>query len=140
HGKNTIVLHNTCEDSLLATPIILDLVILTELCERITFKTPTMASYEKFNSVLSILSYLLKAPMVPEGAPVVNALFRQRACIENILRACIGLEPEHNMMLEHKIPATVSPLQTRIPEPIVAKPTDLMGIGIRAPAYAGGAA
>jgi len=38
-GHNTIVLHNTCEDSLLATPIILDLVILAELCERIQVKT-----------------------------------------------------------------------------------------------------
>ena len=27
-GKQTIVMHNTCEDSLLAAPIILDLVIL----------------------------------------------------------------------------------------------------------------
>ena len=34
--QNTIVMHNTCEDSLLATPLILDLVILCELCERIT--------------------------------------------------------------------------------------------------------
>jgi len=34
-GTNTIVIHNTCEDSLLAAPIILDLVILAELCERI---------------------------------------------------------------------------------------------------------
>ena len=37
-GTNTIAVHNTCEDSLLAAPIILDLVILTELCQRITFK------------------------------------------------------------------------------------------------------
>ena len=37
-GKNTIVMHNTCEDSLLATPLIYDLVILGELCERITMK------------------------------------------------------------------------------------------------------
>lgn len=37
-GRNTIVVHNTCEDSLLASPIIIDLVILTELCQRITFK------------------------------------------------------------------------------------------------------
>lgn len=35
HGKNTLVIHNTCEDSLLASPIILDLVIISELCERI---------------------------------------------------------------------------------------------------------
>lgn len=34
-GHNTIVIHNTCEDSLLAAPLILDLVILTELCSRI---------------------------------------------------------------------------------------------------------
>ena len=37
-GKNTIVLHNTCEDSLLAAPLILDLVILAELCTRIEMK------------------------------------------------------------------------------------------------------
>ena len=37
-GSNTIIVHNTCEDSLLATPLILDLAILAELCERITFK------------------------------------------------------------------------------------------------------
>lgn len=36
--QNTIVMHNTCEDSLLATPLILDLVILCELCERITVR------------------------------------------------------------------------------------------------------
>ena len=34
-GHNTIVLHNTCEDSLLAAPLIIDLVIISELCERI---------------------------------------------------------------------------------------------------------
>lgn len=34
-GHNTIVIHNTCEDSLLATPLILDLVVLAELCGRI---------------------------------------------------------------------------------------------------------
>ena len=37
-GHNTIAVHNTCEDSLLAAPIILDLVILAELFQRITFK------------------------------------------------------------------------------------------------------
>ena len=36
-GRNTIVMHNTCEDSLLAAPLIIDLVILTELMERIEF-------------------------------------------------------------------------------------------------------
>ena len=34
-GTNTIAMHNTCEDSLLAAPLIIDLVLLTEICERI---------------------------------------------------------------------------------------------------------
>ena len=37
-GRNTIVMHNTCEDSLLAAPIILDLVILAELITRIELR------------------------------------------------------------------------------------------------------
>lgn len=85
-GHNTISLHNTCEDSLLASPIILDLVILAEMCQRISFKTPSEKEYQSFHCVLSILSYLCKAPLVPSGTPVVNALFKQRACIENIFR------------------------------------------------------
>ena len=43
--------------------------------------------------------------MVPRGTPIVNALFRQRACIENIFRACIGLSPQNYMLLEHKLAA-----------------------------------
>jgi hypothetical protein len=101
-GTNTIAMHNTCEDSLLATPLIIDLVLLCELSTRITYKTPAMADYETFHPVLSILSYLLKAPMTPPGAPVVNALFKQRSCIENLLRACVGLAPENDMRLEHR--------------------------------------
>eukprot|EP01137_Pigoraptor_chileana_P034465 Opistho-2@27053 len=100
HGRNTIVMHNTCEDSLLASPIILDLVILAEACERISYKTEGMEEFERFHAVLSLLSYLLKAPLVPEKTPVVNALFRQRAAIENVFRACVGLSPENHMMLD----------------------------------------
>ncbi|XP_078040239.1 inositol-3-phosphate synthase isoform X1 [Augochlora pura] len=103
-GHNTIVVHNTCEDSLLASPIILDLVLLAEICSRITFKVAdSNDEFIGFHSVLSILSYLCKAPLVPRGLPVVNALSRQRAAIENILRACLALPPENNMLLEHKI-------------------------------------
>jgi len=102
-GHNTISIHNTCEDSLLASPIILDLVILTELMERITYAAgSTNGKYKRFHPVLSILSYLLKAPLVPENATVVNALFRQRAAIENILRACVSLPPDNNLLLEQR--------------------------------------
>lgn len=101
-GSNTIAMHNTCEDSLLASPLILDLVILAELMERIQYKTGEMKDFDSFHPVLSILSYLLKAPLVPTGAPVVNALNRQRTAVENLLRACVGLPAENHMTLEHR--------------------------------------
>lgn len=104
-GRNTIVVHNTCEDSLLASPIILDLAILAELFDRVQVKVHgnEQTKFQRFHSVLSILSYLLKAPLVEPGAPVVNALFKQRACIENILRALISLPPLHHMDLQYKM-------------------------------------
>lgn len=110
-GTNTLVLHNTCEvwgawgqewgppftvppspdplalqDSLLAAPIMLDLALLTELCQRVSFCTDADPEPQGFHPVLSLLGFLFKAPLVPPGSPVVNALFRQRSCIENILR------------------------------------------------------
>ncbi|RZF43815.1 hypothetical protein LSTR_LSTR006356 [Laodelphax striatellus] len=95
-GHNTISIHNTCEDSLLAAPIILDLVILAELCSRIQFKAENQQTYHQFHPVLSVLR-----------TPVVNALFKQRACIENIMRACLSLPPDNHMTLEHKLPKSL---------------------------------
>jgi myo-inositol-1-phosphate synthase len=106
-GHNTIVVHNTCEDSLLAAPLILDLALLAELCGRITVARVddggAVADHRPLRSMLSVLAYLCKAPQVPQGAPVVNALFKQRACIDNLLRACIGLAPNNHMLLEHMV-------------------------------------
>ena len=101
-GKNTIVLHNTCEDSLLAAPIILDLVVLTEMLTRIQAKQEHDVDFQMLHPVAALLSYLTKAPLVPDGTPVVNALGKQRAMLENFMRACVGLHPENHMMLEHK--------------------------------------
>lgn len=129
-GRNTIVVHNTCEDSLLASPIIIDLAILAELCQRVTFRVNNASKltfekqillerhskltffasvcldaetdFQSFNSVLSLLSYLCKAPLVERGANVVNALFKQRSCIENMLRAFIALPPNNNLDLYFK--------------------------------------
>ena len=110
-GRNTIAMHNTCEDSLLATPLILDLVILAEMCGRISVKAEGADEYESFHSVLTLLGYLIKAPLVPRGTPVVNALFAQKQCITNIFRAAVGLPPENNMMLEHKLPSKIAGMQ-----------------------------
>lgn len=101
-GRNTISIYNTCEDSLLASPLILDLVLITELMTRIKYKAEGMNEFAPFHSVLSILSYMLKAPVVPPGTPVVNALAKQRSAIENLFRACLGLAPQHDMLLEAK--------------------------------------
>ena len=112
-GKNTIAMHNTCEDSLLATPLIYDLVILAELCDRISVKKEDVDEWEQFHPVLSILSYMLKAPLVPNGAPVVNALFTQRQAITNVMRACLGLGPENHMTLEHRFESNLKNLQQK---------------------------
>ncbi|RKO93527.1 hypothetical protein BDK51DRAFT_44710 [Blyttiomyces helicus] len=101
-GRNTISMYNVCEDSLLASPLILDLTIITELMTRVEYKTEDMEDYAPFHSVLSVLSYMLKAPMVPPGTPVINALAKQRSAMENIFRACVGLPPQNDMMLEHR--------------------------------------
>ncbi|CAH2218632.1 jg13602 [Pararge aegeria aegeria] len=112
HGTNTIAVHNTCEDSLLAVPLILDLVLLADLFSRVSFRRDEAQDWSPMHTVMSSLAYLLKAPMVPGGAPVVNALFKQRACIENIMRACLALPPTHHMQLEHKVPFLMTELHT----------------------------
>ena len=102
-GRSTIVMHNTCEDSLLAAPIVLDLVILAELITRIKLRRKDGAEpLRGMHPVAVLLSYLTKAPLVPAGTPIVNALAKQRAMLENVFRACIGMAPENNMMLEFK--------------------------------------
>jgi myo-inositol-1-phosphate synthase len=101
NGLNTISIHNTCEDSLLAAPLIIDLIVLSELMTRITYKTADQPEWSHFETVLSVCSYLMKAPMVPQGTPVVNALFQQHRKITNLLCALLGLPPNDDLLLEH---------------------------------------
>jgi len=103
-GHQTISLFNVCEDSLLASPLIIDLVLIAEIMTRVSWKRAHGdGDYKGFHSVLSVLSYMLKAPMTPPGTPVVNSLAKQRAAVTNIFRACVGLQPESDMTLEHKL-------------------------------------
>jgi len=55
-GINTISTYNICEDSLLAAPIMLDMVVLGELF------TWMEIDGKKFGPVLSYLSFFFKAP------------------------------------------------------------------------------
>jgi len=112
NGTNTIVMHNTCEDSLLASPLILDLAILCELMGRVKVSR-NGGEEEQFHTVLSILSYMLKAPIVPPGTPIVNALFTQRASIVNLLRALVGLPSHSEMYLEHRIPSMIEEVKSK---------------------------
>jgi myo-inositol-1-phosphate synthase len=66
-GHQTISLFNVCEDSLLAAPLIIDLVLVTEIITRVQWKADK-AEYAGFHSVLSILSYMLK---VCDASPVL---------------------------------------------------------------------
>jgi len=100
-GHNTLILHNTCEDSLLAAPLMLDMIVLAELCLRIKVTDLSAFVTMQCKPILSMLNYLCKAPQ--GGSPMFNSLFRQRTTIENILRACIGLAPINNMYLNEKI-------------------------------------
>lgn len=65
-GHQTISIFNVCEDSLLAAPLILDLVLIAEMMTRIQWR-PSInrregeeAEFSGFHSVLSVLSYMLK--------------------------------------------------------------------------------
>ncbi|KAK4462047.1 putative myo-inositol-1-phosphate synthase [Cladorrhinum samala] len=107
-GHQTISIFNVCEDSLLASPLIIDLVLVAEMMTRVKWRSAstdgaTTKDFQSFHSVLSVLSYMLKAPLTPPGTPVVNALAKQRSALINIFRACVGLEPESDMTLEHKL-------------------------------------
>ena len=95
-GRNTISMHTVCEDSLLASPLIIDLVVIAEFFSRVQYRAEG-GEWEKFHPVLSILSYWLKAPLARPGREAVNGLGKQRAALENILRALLGLAPNNEM-------------------------------------------
>lgn len=99
-GEHTFVSYNVCEDSLLAAGIIIDLIVLSELMTRISFKRDT-ADWHKLEGVVSFLGYLTKAP--ESKGPIINSLPRQRACIENLIRVLIGLPLEDHLLLGYRL-------------------------------------
>jgi myo-inositol-1-phosphate synthase len=110
------------QDSLLATPLILDLTILTELLTRVQYRNSPNKDFAPLYPVLSLLSYMLKAPLVKPGkrfpvvgnrsrelntstagCDVINSLGRQRNALEAFLKACIGLEGSSDLLLETRV-------------------------------------
>lgn len=70
NGVNTISSYNICEDSLLAVPLIIDLLVLGELLSRIQIDG------EKMGPVLSYLSFFFKAPITNHNEYIVNSFTR----------------------------------------------------------------
>ncbi|GAA6041338.1 hypothetical protein JCM8097_007670 [Rhodosporidiobolus ruineniae] len=97
-GRNTLAIYNTCQDSLLATPLIIDLCLLAELMTRVQYREQGAKQFERLYSVLGLLSYCLKAPLTKPGRPAINSLNRQRQALENFLRACLALQPASDLV------------------------------------------
>lgn len=103
-GHNTISMHNVCEDSLLASPLIIDLVVMTDFLSRVSYrKKGSEEEFKNFHSVLSFLSYWLKAPLTRPGYDPVNGLNKQRAAVENLMRALVGLGPQNDLKFEERL-------------------------------------
>jgi myo-inositol-1-phosphate synthase len=102
----TSIMHNECLDSALCAPLILDLAVFAELFSRVTYAkgsgSGVCVDKKPLSPVLSALGFYMKIPRTPAGEPVVNALGRQKSCIENMLRALVGLAPESNLFLDTK--------------------------------------
>jgi myo-inositol-1-phosphate synthase len=77
-GKQTISVYNVCEDSLLATPVMLDLVLVTEylLRKKRNFDHP----------VLNELSLFFKAPLPDKEGKIVNVFRSQHLMLEQGLK------------------------------------------------------
>lgn len=102
-GHNTVSIHNVCEDSLLATPLIIDLVVMAEFLSRVSYRKAGDEKFENLHSVLSYLSYWLKAPLTRPGYDPVNGLNKQRSALENLIRGLIGLSPINDLKFEERL-------------------------------------
>lgn len=92
-GVNTISSYNICEDSLLAVPIMIDMVVLGELFTRMK------VDGNSFGPIMSYLSFFFKAPTTNHPEYVINSFNRQRETIVNLLKAASGITPDDATLL-----------------------------------------
>lgn len=93
NGRNTITSYNVCEDSLLAVPLIIDMVLLAEYCSRV------QVDGQALPTVLSYLSFFFKAPETNHKHYVLNSFGRQKEVLASFLKATAGFIQEDNSML-----------------------------------------
>ena len=105
-GRHTLVIYNICEDSLLAMPLMLDIIIFSDFFSRIII-TNEQGQNHYFNTELSLLSIFFKAPVVNHKEPLINTFFRQRNGLENFFRILLGLPVTDCINLDKRI--TIDP-------------------------------
>jgi myo-inositol-1-phosphate synthase len=96
NGTNTISSYNICEDSLLAVPLMYDMIVLAELFSRMEIDG------EKLGPVLSYLSFFFKAPITNHDEYVINSFGRQRETLVNFLKVAGGILPDDTTLLNFK--------------------------------------
>ncbi len=79
-----------CRDSILAAPVMLDLILFTDLSQR-----------AGMTGILEWLSFFFKSPMVGEGLYPENDLFAQRDKMENVIRYLANEELIHHTGLDY---------------------------------------
>lgn len=79
-----------CRDSILAAPVLLDLILFSDLSQRVGMY-----------GILEWLSFYFKSPMVKEGLYPENDLFIQRSKLENTLRYLMKEELIHHTGLDY---------------------------------------
>jgi len=79
-----------CRDSILAAPVVLDLILFTDLAAR-----------AKMGGIQEWLSFYFKSPMVREGLYAENDLFVQRSKLLNTLRYLMREELIHHTGLDY---------------------------------------
>lgn len=96
NGTNTISSYNICEDSLLAVPLMFDMIVLAELFTRMEIDE------EKLGPVLSYLSFFFKAPITNHNEYIINSFSRQRETLTNLLKVASGVLPDDSTLLSFK--------------------------------------
>lgn len=110
-GSSRISVTNICEDSLLATPLIIDLVIVAEFLSRVQYKQLAVEGESNGFShetqtlypILGYLSYWLKAPLTRSGFQTINGLNKQKQGIENFLKVLVGIPISDELRFEERL-------------------------------------
>jgi myo-inositol-1-phosphate synthase len=104
-GEQRLVTYTTCEDSLLAVPLMYDMIVLSELLSRVQYSSKNISDLEQkideFNqlpSILTLLSYCFKAPISLDKSNVCNILHKQISDLHNFILILSGLNKSSIIM------------------------------------------